>query len=244
MGNNYTLITGATSGIGQTLAQRLSSTCNVLLLGRNEHKLDDTMALLDKSHHHLSIVCDLNSERSTACSKLTEFLLENDIQVNHFVHCAGITRIMPLKSFLPKYVDEIFNVNIFSAIELLRSLLRKANKQALTNVVFISALWSQRGEAANSIYAASKGAINSLVYSLAKELAPRARVNAVLPGGIDTPMSHEVMISEAGQKQLPDYPLGYGTVEDIVDAIEFLLSNKSKWITGTTMNVDGGRCVK
>lgn len=244
MGNNYTLITGATSGIGQTLAQRLSSTSNVLLLGRNEQKLDDTMALLDISHHHLSIVCDLNSERSTACSKLTEFLLENDIQVNHFVHCAGITRIMPLKSFLPKYVDEIFNVNIFSAIELLRCLLRKANKQTLTNIVFISAMTSQKGEPFNSMYASSKGALNALTYSLAKELAPKVRVNAVLPGVVDTPMAHDFLCSEMGIQQKKDYPLGIGSIDDIVDSIEFLLSDKSKWITGTTMNVDGGRSVR
>lgn len=107
----------------------------------------------------------------------------------------------------------------------------------------ISSLWSIRGESGNSVYAASKGAINSLVYSLAKELAPKVNVNAILPGAVRTSMTEKLLDSEVGLKQLKDYPLGFGTPADVVNVVKFLLSDESAWITGQTINVDGGRTV-
>ena len=107
-------------------------------------------------------------------------------------------------------------------------------------MVLISSLDSQRGDSGNSIYAASKGAINSLVYSLAKELAPNVRINAVMPGMVDTPMAQRV--EESFRNQIWNKnPLGKGEPMDVINYVEFLMSDKARWITGQTAFVDGGQ---
>ena len=159
------------------------------------------------------------------------------------IYSAGITKILPIKNISVMNIDEIFTVNLFSAIEILKTLLKKDNKKSLKNVIFISSLWSIRGEVGNSIYAASKGALNALTFSLAKELAPTIRVNSILPGAVKTPMTEMLLDSEIGQRQLRDYPLGFGECSDITDYVEFLLSEKARWITGQLIKIDGGRSV-
>lgn len=239
----YTLITGATSGIGEALAIELSKSRNLLLIGRNQQKIDNVLQECSSEKEHKFICCDLNKEKQRVFLLLNEFLQREEIEVESFIHSAGITRILPIRNFSIDIVDEIFNVNFFSAVEILRVLLKKNNHGSLKNVLMISSLWSIRGESGNSIYAASKGAINSLVYSLAKELAPKVNVNAILPGAVRTNMTEKLLDSEVGLKQLKDYPLGFGTPADVVNVIKFLLSNESTWITGQTISVDGGRTI-
>ena len=103
---------------------------------------------------------------------------------------------------------------------------------------------SERGEAGNSVYAASKGAINSLVYSLARELAPQIRINALLPGAIEAPMSKVKLSEEFIVETLKDTPLGWVSQQDVIDYVEFLLSNKARRITGQALYIDGGRSTK
>jgi len=239
----YTLITGATSGIGQELAIELSKSRDVILLGRSTEKLEKTFSFCAGLHDIKTIACDLNGNKDILCDRLTDFMKEQNIQIEAFAHCAGVTKIFPIKMFPTSAINEIFNVNLFSAVEIIKALLKKFNHASLKNIIFISALWSIRGEIANSVYASSKGAINSLVYSLAKELAPKVRVNAVLPGAVVTPMTEDLINGEIGQKQLADYPLGFGKPEDVVNIIKFLLSENARWITGQTISVDGGRSI-
>lgn len=239
----YTLITGATSGIGEALAIELSKSRNLLLIGRNQQKIDAVLQMCSSEKLHKFICCDLNKEKQDIFLLLNEFLQKEGIEVDSFIHSAGVTRILPIRNFSIDIVDEIFNVNFFSAVEILRVLLKKNNHGSLKNVIMISSLWSIRGESGNSVYAASKGAINSLVYSLAKELAPKVNVNAILPGAVRTSMTEKLLDSEVGLKQLKDYPLGFGTPADVVNVVKFLLSDESAWITGQTINVDGGRTV-
>ena len=119
---------------------------------------------------------------------------------------------------------------------------KKYNINSLKNIILISALVSQRGNIGNSIYASSKGAINSLVYTLARELAP-IRINALLPGAIMTSMTSNLNQDYLNEMER-ETPLGFGTVEDVVNYVEFLLSDKSKWVTGQTLFIDGGRSTK
>jgi len=245
MTNRFTLITGASSGIGEKCAVELSQNGRIILSGRNYDKLDIVRNKCINSNDHLIWCIDLANNRMDIFNSLSSFLKENDIVIESFIHCAGITKILPLRNFIPQYVDQIFNTNILSALEILRVLLKKDNKGSLTNIVLISGLWSIRGDIGNSIYAASKGAINSLVCSLAQELAPKVRVNAILPGAILTPMTMNLLLnSELSDKISKDYPLGLGTLEDIVNYIIFLLSEKSRWITGQNIVIDGGRSTK
>ena len=243
--SDYTIITGATSGIGEGLALSLSKTRKLILSGRNEDKLNSVKEKCKNTADHHVLCLDLVKEKDNLFAKTNEFLINKGITADTFIHCAGITTILPLRNFTPDYINEIFNTNFFSSLEIIRALLKKDNKGSLNNIIFLSGLWSIRGDVGNSIYAASKGAINSLVISLAQELAPKVRVNSVVPGAIITPMSEKKFKDQSYRDRVEnDYPLGIGSVEDVVNYIEFLLSNKAKWITGQNLVIDGGRSTK
>ena len=239
--DTYTIITGATSGIGLDLSKRLAKERNVILVGRNQEKLDFAISQVGDKHHVLGFACDLDSDRKAIATQLSEFILTNSIQIDSFVHCAGTSKVMAIRQSDAESVDTIFNVNILSAIEFIKLLLKKENKGALRNILLISSLASVRGEKGNSIYAASKGALNSLAVTLAKELAPKVRVNSISPGTVETPMTQDFIATEAGDKHLKDYPLGVGHCEDITNLACFLLSDSSRWITGQNIIIDGGR---
>ena len=238
--DTYTIITGATSGIGLNIAKKLSSERNILLLGRSQERLDKAIAQM-KAVNTIGLVCDLNTDRRVLASRLSEFITSRDIQVDTLVHCAGISQIMPARRFETNTIDMIFNVNVLSVMELIKVLLKKENKGALRNILLISSLASIRGERGNAIYAASKGALNSLAVTLAKELAPKVRVNTISPGTVETPMTQSFLDTEEGQTHLETYPLGVGHCEEIANLASFLLSTDSRWITGQNIVIDGGR---
>ena len=153
-----------------------------------------------------------------------------------------MVKILPVKDFELIYSQEILNVNFFSAVEITRGLLKKFNHQALSNIIFISAIWSKLGDKGNSIYAASKGALDSLVKTLAVELGPRVRVNSILPGAIKTKMSESAFSNpDILARYDQEYILGLGEIEDIIHLVEFLISYKAKWITGQHLILDGGK---
>mgnify|MGYP002854777894 CR=1 FL=1 len=239
----YTIITGATSGIGLDLAIRLSGERNLLLVGRNEAKLDEVVRQTSGPHKMLKLVCDLDADRRLLASRLSDLLLQKDIQVDALIHCAGTSKVMPIRQADAETIDTIFNVNILSVMEIIRTLVKKENKGALRNIVLVSSLASVRGEKGNAVYAASKGALNALAVTLAKELAPKVRVNSISPGTVETPMTQDFLQTEAGAAHLQTYPLGVGQCEDITNLISFLLSDDSRWMTGQNIIIDGGRSV-
>ena len=233
------LITGASSGIGETCAVNLSSEYRLILAGRNRQKLEETREKCFNKDSHLIWCCDLTTEIDNISSSLIGVLKKHNIVVSAFVHCAGISKICPFKSVPKSYQNEIFNVNFFSAVEIIQSLLKRVNQNALENIVLISSVSSVRADKGNSIYAASKGAINALVTTLASELAPSVRVNAIAPGTTSTPMSSE-FIARNGDTLNNLIPLGIGRTEDIANMTVFLISKNARWITGQTIFIDGG----
>lgn len=234
----YLLLTGASSGIGRQCAIQLSKDYNLILCARREENLIETKNLCNNSDNHLIFKCDL-SDISTIDEKLNNFLIQNDIVVSRFLHCAGCLTLLPAKGFDYELCIKTFNTNVFSAMAIMKVLLKKNNKKALKNVVLISALYSKKGVVGNSVYASSKGALDSFMRCMAKELAPNVRVNSILPGGVETEIT---MTTPLEQKEImmKDYPLGFGQTEDVANMAEFLFSDKSKWITGQQFSVDGG----
>ncbi len=239
----YTLITGASSGMGALCAKELSKTRKLILASENLELLEDVRNCCQNSVDHILWHCNFQTERENIFASLNELLKSNEVTVENYIHFAGLTQILPIKNFSIPYVDKIFNVNFFSIIEILRVLLRKNNASSLKNIILISALFSIRGDIGNSIYAASKGAINSLVISLAQELAPNIRINSLLPGAIMTPMAEKAN-PEHIVKLKNETPLGLGMPEDVINYVEFLLSDKASWITGQNVIIDGGRSTK
>ena len=241
---HYTLITGASSGIGALCARRFSSSRKLILTSENLEMLQGVLKDCSHPENHILWHCNFATERSSIMQSLLDLLKRHDAVVDEYVHFAGITKLVPLKTVSISDIDLIFNVNLFSILEIIKALLKKSNDKALNSIVLISSLASARGEAGNSIYAASKGAINSLVYSLARELAPQIRINALMPGAVETPMTKVTLSEEFIADTLKDTPLGWVSQQDVVDYVEFLLSNKARRITGQTLFIDGGRSTK
>lgn len=240
---HYILITGASSGMGALCAKHFSNSHKLIMASENLEMLQDVLKECANPEQHILWHCNFATERENIVQSLTDLLKQHDAVVDQYVHFAGLTKLLPLKTFSIPNIDLIFNVNIFSVLEIMKALLKKSNAKALSNVVLISALVSERGNVGNSIYAASKGAMNSLVYTLARELAPEIRINALLPGAIETPMSQNLDADYVAE-MTKDTPLGWGQPQDVINYVEFLLSDKAQWITGQTLFVDGGRSTK
>jgi NAD(P)-dependent dehydrogenase (short-subunit alcohol dehydrogenase family) len=240
----YTLITGASSGIGRAIAKRLSGTRRLILHGRNTKRLNETLASCVSPHHHLTWPYDLH-EVSGLAQDLTAFIAGKGISVECLIHSAGLLKVLPIRSVDHKTLAEVMNVNFVAAVEIISLLVKKKiNHQRLNNILLISSIASNFGAPGFSMYSASKGALDSLMRSLAVELAPHIRVNSILAGGVKTPMSDGMLgDSDVMAKFVRDYPLGLGEPDDIVNATEFLVSSQSRWITGQAMVVDGGRTV-
>ncbi len=239
-----TLVTGASSGLGRETAVRLSRLGPLLLHGRALARLEETRALCtDPERHHLWLH-DL-ADIGTLEESLRQTLVGQALQVARFVHCAGVLQVGPLRLLERVAIERTMNVNCLSAVEITRLLVRKSvNAKALSGVVFVSSTASQFGAKGFSIYCASKSALDGYMRALAVELAPSVRVNAVLPGAVRTAMTeHMFSDPDVAARMQRDYPLGVGEPSDIAAAVEFLLSDQARWITGQQLVVDGGRTV-
>ncbi len=240
----HTLVTGASSGLGRSAAVRLSRERNLILHGRNRERLQETLRMCLNPERHVVWAFDLKHPGELADS-LTPLLAASGRAVESFVHCAGMATVLPMRSVDYSVAQEIMNVNFFSAAEIVHVLLkRKVNSQRLTSILFVSSIFSRFGARAHSAYCASKAALDGLMRALAVELAPAIRVNSILPGAIQTSMADQAFADAAIVDKLNrDYPLGLGDSADIADAIEFVLSQKARWLTGQQIVIDGGRTV-
>jgi NAD(P)-dependent dehydrogenase (short-subunit alcohol dehydrogenase family) len=240
----YTLITGASSGIGKTIAAVLSQNRSLILHGRDLIRLNETRNLCANPDQHLLWPMEL-AALDQIQTELPEFLFKQQAAINGFVHCAGALKILPMRQMELTVARGIMTVNFHSAAEIIRLLLKKnVNHHQLRNIVFVSSTASKFGAKGFSLYCASKGALDSLMRALAVELAPGIRVNSVLPGGVRTEMTESMFNDpQLADRLSVNYPLGLGQPSDIALAIEFLLSDKARWITGQQLVVDGGRTV-
>lgn len=240
----WALVTGASSGIGKAVAIELSKTYNLVLGGRDEKRLAETAA-------ECAFVCETKIWKFdlTKTEKISEtlaaFLAKEKIQIARFVHSAGVSRILPLAVTKLKNVQEVFRVNTIAPLEIVQTLASKrGNSAALKSVVFVSSAIANRGAKGYAVYGASKAALDGLMRGLAVELAPKIRVNSVLPGFVKTPMTESSLADPELVKRLESrYPLGLGEPHSIADAVAFLLSDKSSWITGHQLVIDGGSTV-
>lgn len=243
MEKDYVLVTGASSGIGAQVAIQLSTKYNVILNGRNmEHLIDVRNKCYEGNH--LIWPSDLKDVIAIE-TNLTAFISDNQISIVYFVHSAGLMKILPVKMLTTELFADTLNTNVVAAAMITKVLTsKKANDKALKSAVFISSNISNFGARAHSVYGASKAALDGLMRSFAIELAPNVRVNSVLPGGIKTTLTAAIFEDkELVNKMETSYPLGLGNTTDIANAVEFLLSENSRWITGQQITVDGGRTI-
>ena len=234
--DKYTLVMGASSGIGRAIALRLAAARPVVFSGRNRAELEAALAATTVPGNHRIFVQDL-SDATTAGDGLRAWLAAGKTPVESLVACAGVFRAAALKAFDPATARAMMEVNFFSAAEFCRVLaLRNVNGETLRNIVFVSSVSATRGVRGYSHYGASKAALDGFMRGLAVELAPRVRVNSVLPGAVETAKSDPMLLTESKSS----HPLGLGRPGDVAGVVEFLLSDAARWITGQQVVVDGG----
>lgn len=234
--NKKILVTGASSGIGKIIAEKLSEKgATLTITGRNELRLRTTLENLNGESHQ-SVIADLTN------STELQSLAEKTDRLDGVVFCAGIVQYMPVKHLNLSSFDEIFDVNFKSQIALYQQLHSKKKISQHASLVFISSISAVSAVPATLAYATSKAAINSAVRILASELSKLGvRVNSISPGLIETPLLENTFLNkEVFEKNAVKYPLGPGKCEDVANAVIFLLSDASRWITGTDLIVDGG----
>jgi NAD(P)-dependent dehydrogenase (short-subunit alcohol dehydrogenase family) len=241
LNNKKFLITGAASGIGRAISIILSKLgAELILIDINEDGLDATIKLCETNTK--KIVLNLNDIENIR-PKIEETISEFG-KIDGLVHSAGVSYLSPLKFIDKETTNNVFLLNTYAAIELSKIFTDKKISAGGGSIVLISSVYGCVGSVANVGYAMSKSALHGITKSLAIELAPKKiRVNCIAPGFIETEMLKE-MSNNFG----PDYyqnltnlhPLGLGKAEDVANIVAFLLSNMSRWITGSIINVDGG----
>lgn len=240
------IVTGASSGIGRQCAIDCSKMgAKVILIARNQERLEETLASLDNNDHQ---VYSYDLTQIDGIKELVNTIVSSNGKIDGLIHAAGIEITKPIKLLESSDYEMIYRTNNLSGFELMRQLSSIKNMNKGGSIIFISSITAIIGRSGVAAYAASKGAMISATKSFALELAKRQiRVNCISPGTILTPMMQNYLngLDDASrQKRIDGFPLGLGETTDISNACIYLLSDASRWITGQNIIIDGGYTIK
>ncbi|MFC6876148.1 SDR family NAD(P)-dependent oxidoreductase [Flavobacterium myungsuense] len=235
------LVTGATSGIGYEICMQIANfNGNIIAVGRNQEKLNDLANKMTKRIHFKGVLYDLEN-----LDKLENLIEIIKIPIDGIVHAAGIVQLQPIKFLDMNLLNKIRTINYDSIVLIISKLLKKKLINKNASIIFISSIAGEVGMKGNFIYSSTKASLNSSAKVFASELSGQnIRVNCIAPGQVETTLTESVAKQVSAEAIIVDrkkYPLGYGKPEDIAHLALFLLSDKSSWITGTTITIDGGR---
>ncbi len=221
---NY-LIIGGSSGIGKALSESLS-TNNKIWATYFAHKSESTENLF---YHPLDVTSYFS----------LDFLPET---LDGIVYCPGSLRLSPFHRIHPEDFAKDFDLQVLGAIKVIQAVLPKLKKNPQASILLFSTVAAQRGFTFHSQVSVSKGAIEGLTKALAAELAPKIRVNCIAPSLTNTPLAASLLDSEQKtERNNKRHPLQrIGEAKDIAEIAAFLLEEKSSWITGQIIHVDGG----
>lgn len=232
------LVTGASSGIGRGIATACAKMgATVILNGRNKERLQEVLQSLPRGDHKI-FTADLRNRSALS------LMVENIHELDGIVYCAGIGQRILCKQLSDKDIDDVMDINFKAQVLLQAELLRKKKINKHASIVFIASIASWSPSIGNSIYSASKGATISYAKCLSLELAPRSiRVNCISPAMVWTELITSGGIDiELLKEDEKKYPLKrYGAPEDIANLAIYMLSDASQWMTGSNVNITGGR---
>ncbi len=236
------LVTGASRGIGAQIAKTLAghglkvwinyrSGAQAAEVIKNEIEADGGTAAIIKA--------DVTKEEEFTAAIKT--IIDADGQLAYLVNNAGITKDKLALRMSVQDFNDVIDANLVSAFIGCKEALKAMGKKRFGSVVNISSIVGEMGNPGQTNYSASKGGLNAMTKSFAKEAAARGiRYNAVTPGFIQTDMTHELK-EEVKAEYEKNIPLSrFGQPSEIADAVAFLLSDHSSYITGEILKVNGG----
>lgn len=222
------LVVGASSGIGNALAIQLSESGHEVFATYFKNEVAATKANI--SFHQVNVLDENIS---------LDFLPDT---INGIVYCPGSINLKPFSRIKPEDFELDYKLQVVGAVKVIQAALPKLKEADNASIVLFSTIAVQSGLNFHSLVASSKGAIEGLTKALAAELAPKIRVNCIAPSLTDTPLAASLLNTD--QKKEANalrHPLKrIGTAADIANMAAFLLSDKSGWITGQILHVDGG----
>lgn len=244
--NQLFLVTGASSGIGRSIALKLNEMgATVLANGRNIERLEETIKLAQFPGKIKPVARDLAEDMAGIPKWLAQLAAENG-KLRGLVCSAGITYNAPMSFYDIAKARQIFDICCHSPLKLGSAFCgRRVNAGAGSAIVFIAAAAALDPNPGQGMYAAAKAALVGGARCMAKEAAPhKIRVNCISPGLVDSPMM-EATVKQLGDgflaREIGQYPLGIGTPADVAELAIFLLSDRSRWLTGQNIPLTGGR---
>lgn len=224
---NY-LIIGGSSGIGQAVTRQLHQQGEQVFATYFQNTIETS----DAGMHYFYL--DVRGE--------LEKLGELPETLDGLVYCPGTINLKPFNRIKAEDFTADFELQVTGAVRIIQEVLPRLKKSDRASVVLFSTVAVQQGFNFHSQVAASKGAIEGLTRSLAAELAPKVRVNAIAPSLTDTPLAAKLLSTdEKREANAQRHPLKtIGTPKNIADTAVFLLGEQSSWVTGQILHVDGG----
>ncbi|WP_346689520.1 SDR family oxidoreductase [uncultured Cloacibacillus sp.] len=239
------LVAGASKGIGFATAKMLLERgYKVIAAARNEEAMKEKFSGYDGVDIYSCDFSDIDAVQAFA-----DKVNHESGPISGLVYTAGAQLTMPISMNKPDKVKELFTLNTFAPIELIRCFSKKKMiSEDGASFVLISSLSAHEGATGKSLYAATKGALEGFLHTAALELVQRKiRLNAIVPGIIETDMSKEFldrMTEEQRASIDKSYPLGLGKPENAASLIVWLLSDESRWATGQSYVIDGGHMIR
>ena len=244
LSGRHFLITGAASGIGQASAVLMHQLgARLSLVDRDEARLAETCRMLGGAVQAVGYPFDLS--QTEGIDALVTGIVAHGGLLNGVVHCAGMQSVVPVRTLRQENWRALFAVNTEAGLALAKAMASKKIYGGDNGaIIFISSIMALAGSAGAVAYSMSKAALHGMTRALAIELAPRnLRVNCIAPGFVRTPMFEDTAAAwDQAQHDAVEalHPLGFGTPQDVANAVAFLAADTGRWITGSIMVVDGG----
>lgn len=236
------VVTGASSGIGSGIAKALAATGATVIVNyaTSQSGADAVVAAIKEAGGN-AVAVQADMSKSADVIRLFDTVKADHGQLDVLVNNAGFAIFEMIDDLTEDAFHKQFNVNVLGYFLAIREAVKHFGASG-GSIINISSILSTDPYLASSVYAATKGAVDTMTFALARELGPRGiRVNSILPGHTNTPATAGNFAGEFGEKLIAGTPLGrFGEPEDIAPVAVFLASEDAHWVTGESLRAAGG----